>query len=260
MLTTLILGLGVGLVLGLTGAGGGVLAVPALVFSQGWTVAQAAPVGLLAVTGAALLGTVEGFMRGQVRYRAALVMALAGIPLAPLGLAAAQRAPASFLFGLFAVTLLVVAVRLLRPTAAGALNQAPAQIDPQTGRLKWTSRVALMLGGVGALAGFLTGLLGVGGGFILVPALRKLTNIGMHGLVATSLMVITLVGGAGIATALWHDIPLPVAIALPFIAATAVGMTGGRLLVRRFHPQHVQRLFALLVIGVALLMFYRAFV
>ncbi len=69
MLTVLVLGLCVGIVLGLTGAGGGILAVPALVFSQGWTVAQAAPIGLLAVTGAAMVGAGEGFYHKLVRYR-----------------------------------------------------------------------------------------------------------------------------------------------------------------------------------------------
>ena len=65
-------GLAIGTLLGLTGAGGGILAVPALMASQGWTVAQAAPVGLLAVTLAALVGTVEGLFKRIVRYRAAL--------------------------------------------------------------------------------------------------------------------------------------------------------------------------------------------
>ena len=66
-------GLAIGTLLGLTGAGGGILAVPALMASQGWTVAQAAPVGLLAVTLAALVGTVEGLFKRIVRYRAALL-------------------------------------------------------------------------------------------------------------------------------------------------------------------------------------------
>ena len=72
MLTILILGLCVGIILGLTGAGGGILAIPALMFSQGWSVSQAAPIGLLAVTGAAIFGAVEGFIRKLVRYRAAI--------------------------------------------------------------------------------------------------------------------------------------------------------------------------------------------
>ncbi|MCP6726012.1 TSUP family transporter, partial [Klebsiella pneumoniae] len=65
---TLLLGALVGAVLGLTGAGGGILAVPALMASQGWSVQQAAPVALLAVAAGAALGAWEGWRRGEVRY------------------------------------------------------------------------------------------------------------------------------------------------------------------------------------------------
>ena len=71
-------GLVIGVLLGLTGAGGGILAVPALMTTQGWTVAQAAPVGLLAVTLSALVGTFEGLFKRIVRYRAALWIAQIG--------------------------------------------------------------------------------------------------------------------------------------------------------------------------------------
>ena len=81
----LLLGVLVGLVLGLTGAGGGMLAVPALVFGMGWTVAQAAPVALLAVAAAAWLGSIDGLRHGLARYRAALLMALAALPSTTLG-------------------------------------------------------------------------------------------------------------------------------------------------------------------------------
>ena len=78
-------GLAIGGLLGLTGAGGGILAVPALMASQGWTVAQAAPVGLLAVTLSAFVGTFEGLFKRIVRYRAALWIALISIPSARYG-------------------------------------------------------------------------------------------------------------------------------------------------------------------------------
>ena len=78
---TLILGIVVGAVLGLTGAGGGILAVPALVSGMGWSMQQAAPVALIAVAGGAALGAVEGLKKGLVRYKAALVMVISGLPL-----------------------------------------------------------------------------------------------------------------------------------------------------------------------------------
>ncbi len=258
MLTVLTLGLCVGIVLGLTGAGGGILAVPALVFSQGWTVAQAAPIGLLAVTGAAMLGTGEGFYYKLVRYRAAFLMALAGVPITPLGLAVAQRVSAHWLAALFGLTMLIVAVRLLKHTAERHEDTAPCHINPDTGRLQWTAKTVAIMTMIGAFTGFLTGLLGVGGGFVLVPALRKLTDISMHGIVATSLLVIALVGSGSIMVSVLQGNHFPMAVALPFIIATAMGMFFGRLLIRHLPQPVVQRLFAVLVIGVAGLMFYRA--
>jgi uncharacterized membrane protein YfcA len=77
MLISLILGALVGAVLGLTGAGGGILAVPALVVGFGWTMQQATPVALIAVAGSAAVGAIEGLRRGLVRYKAAVLMAVA---------------------------------------------------------------------------------------------------------------------------------------------------------------------------------------
>ncbi len=257
MLTILILGLLVGIILGLTGAGGGILAIPALMFSQGWSVAQAAPIGLLAVTSAAIVGAVEGFLRKLVRYRAAIWIAIMGIPMTPIGLYTAQLLPAHWLMTAFAITMLVVATRLLIPTAN---NEAypPCNLNPDTGRLHWTPSTVVILGGIGMLTGFLTGLLGVGGGFVLVPALRKATDISMHGIVATSLMVVALVGGSRIMFSLIQGDTFPLDVALPFIIACIIGMFSGRQLINLFKAQTVQRVFALSVIGVAMLMLFKA--
>lgn len=257
MLTILILGLLVGVILGLTGAGGGILAIPALVFSQGWSVAQAAPIGLLAVSGAAIVGTVEGFVRKLVRYRAAIWIALMGIPMTPAGLYVAQLLPSQWLMTAFAITMLVVAARLLMPNSNNETYH-PCNLNPDTGRLYWTPTTVVILGGIGMLTGFLTGLLGVGGGFVLVPALRKATNISMHGIVATSLMVIALVGSSGIISSLIQGHVFPLEVALPFILACIVGMFSGRQLINLFKAQTVQRVFALFVIGVAIMMLFKA--
>ena len=81
------LGAIIGAVLALTGAGGGILAVPLLVFGLGLSMVEAAPVGLLAVGLAAAVGAVLGLRRGLVRYRAALFIALIGMPGAAQGAA-----------------------------------------------------------------------------------------------------------------------------------------------------------------------------
>ena len=79
MIIVLLLGLTVGVILALTGAGGGILAVPLLVFGAGLSMAEAGPIGLLAVGLAATLGAVMGLKNGTVRYKAALLIATAGI-------------------------------------------------------------------------------------------------------------------------------------------------------------------------------------
>ncbi|MGN4152232.1 TSUP family transporter, partial [Burkholderia gladioli] len=107
MTIALILGALVGAVLGLTGAGGGILAVPALVAGLGWTIQQATPVALIAVAGSAAIGALEAFRRRLVRYRAALLMAAAGVPATSLGVRAAQALPQRLLLALFAAVMLV---------------------------------------------------------------------------------------------------------------------------------------------------------
>ncbi len=258
MILVVFLGAVVGGVLGLTGAGGGILAVPALVFGLGWSVAQAAPTALLAVTAAALVGATEGHWRGLVRYRAATVIALVGAGVTPVGLRVAQILPARWLLIIFALTMLGVALRLLHPQGGRPTQEPQCRINPETGRLHWTFASAFCLAGLGALTGFLTGLLGVGGGFVIVPALRRLTDISMHGIIATSLMVITLVGSGAVLASVIHGHLLPLRVAMPFLAATAAGMLLGRLSAHRFSHEHLQRLFAGVLVIVAASMLIKA--
>ena len=99
MALSLILGILVGGVMGVTGAGGGILAVPALVGGLGWTVQQAAPVALIAVASGASIGALDGLRRGQVRYRAAILMAVVGIPCTSPGLQLAHSLSPQWLAG-----------------------------------------------------------------------------------------------------------------------------------------------------------------
>ncbi|AJY18629.1 sulfite exporter TauE/SafE family protein [Burkholderia multivorans] len=258
MLVSLLLGGCVGAVLGLTGAGGGILAVPALVVGMGWPMQQATPVALVAVAGSAALGALEGFRRGLVRYRAALLMAVAGVPLTTLGARLAHVLPQRVLLALFALTMLIVATRLLRqalrqPTADAQVSPlCVGRVNPDTGRLVWSWPVGLALASTGAVTGLMTGLLGVGGGFVIVPMLRKFTNVSMHGIVATSLMVIALVGTGGVFATLAAGTHAAIDVMLWFTVATALGMAAGRGASRHLSARHVQAGFATVLVCVAL--------
>ena len=263
MLTSLILGVLVGAVLGLTGAGGGILAVPALVVGMGWTMQQAAPVALIAVAGGAAIGAAEGFRRKLVRYKAAILMAVSGVPVTSVGIRMAQALPQRTLLALFSTVMLIVAARLyLQARKAGDGDPAESvrlgRLNPETGRFVWTWSTAAVLGAIGALTGFMTGLLGVGGGFVIVPMLRRFTNLSMHGIVATSLLVIALVGLGGVVSAVVHGAALPVGLTSLFTLATAVGMLVGRQASTRLSARHVQIGFSIVLVVVALGLFAKA--
>jgi uncharacterized membrane protein YfcA len=257
MLTSLLLGALVGAILGLTGAGGGILAVPALVAGMSWPIQQATPVALIAVAGSAAIGALEAFRRKLVRYRAALFMAAAGVPLTSVGVRLAHAFPPRLLLALFAAVMLVVAMRLLwqarqRGHSDGHDSRlCVGRVNPDTGRLIWSWSTGLVLAATGALTGLMTGLLGVGGGFVIVPMLRKFTNVSIHGVVATSLMVIALVGSGGVIATILSGTPLPLELTLLFSVTTAAGMVAGRKVSHRLSALHVQVGFAVALIFVA---------
>lgn len=250
-------GLAIGGLLGLTGAGGGILAVPALMASQGWTVAQAAPVGLLAVTLSALVGTFEGLFKRIVRYRAAFWIALISIPSARYGVNLAGIVSPVWLTMAFSLVMLIVAYRIFFNKVNDHENP-PCKVNQTTGRLIWNVKTASFLAGIGVVAGLLTGLLGVGGGFVIVPALRKFTDLDMRSIVATSLMIIFLIGGVSITAHVLDGFQYPVSVTLTFVLACIVGMLIGRSLMHRIESNRVQKIFATTVIGVAVYLIYSA--
>lgn len=252
-------GLVIGVLLGLTGAGagGGILAVPALMASQGWTVAQAAPVGLLAVTLSALVGTFEGLFKRIVRYRAALWIALISIPSARYGVHLADIVSPVWLTLAFSLVMLIVAYRIFFNKVTDHGN-APCKVNQTTGRLIWNVKTASFLAGIGVVAGLLTGLLGVGGGFVIVPALPKFTDLDMRSIVATSLMIIFLIGGVSISAHVLDGFQYPVSVTLTFVLACIVGMLIGRSLMQRIDSNKVQKIFATTVVGVAMYLIYSA--
>jgi uncharacterized membrane protein YfcA len=260
-LTAAALGCLIGLVLAFTGAGGGILAIPLLVLGMHLPVQQAAPVGLAAVGIASAVGSLLGLREGVVRYRAAALIGLLGIIAAPIGVALAQRLPSRPLLAAFALVMAWVAWRMLRPPIALAEamppSASPCRVNTASGRIIWTSSCARALAATGALSGLLSGLLGVGGGFVIVPALTRHTDLDIRHVQATSLAVIALVSVSGLAAAAWHG-SLDWAIALPFAGGATVALLIGRHWAQALPDIHLQRAFAWVSLAVAMLMLARA--
>ncbi|KAB0546480.1 sulfite exporter TauE/SafE family protein [Pseudomonas argentinensis] len=264
MITIILLGLLVGVILALTGAGGGILAVPLLVFVMGLDIAEAGPIGLLAVGLAASLGAAMGLRDGIVRYKAALLVAVAGIFCSPIGLWVAQRLPNRPLMGIFALVLLYIAWLTWRRTQALPQGRSafmakppPCQLDVNRGKLNWTGPCAWALTLSGLVAGALSGLLGVGGGFVLVPALQRYTNLTAQSVLATSLAVIALISAAGVAASSVAG-HLDWRLATPFCLGALAGMLGGRIVAGKLSGTALQRGFALVSAAVAAALLIKA--
>lgn len=258
------MGCGVGVVLALTGAGGGILAVPLLVFGLHMSLVQAAPVGLMAVGLAAAVGALLGLREGLVRYRAAAIIGLTGMAVAPLGVQLAHALPNAPLTIAFSLVLAWVALRSWRQSrvpAAVEQSTAPArcricELDPACGRLRLVAPCILALAGTGALSGLLSGLLGVGGGFVIVPMMAWISNVPMKGIVATSLAVIAMVSVGGVAGAVSNG-GLDWSVAVPFAAGAMVALLAGRHLGKRLAGPHLQRAFGATAGAVAVLLLVR---
>lgn len=263
MISMLLLGLVVGILMGLTGAGGGVLAVPGLMLVMDWEVVQAAPLAMFSVMLSAGIGAIGALRQGLVRYRAAILMAAAAMPFSSLGVQLAQGLAPLLLNALFAVILLYIAARQMSGCISGDVttgedNEAAlCRVDSQTGRLAWSWTTGFVIAAIGVVSGFLTGLLGVGGAFFMVPMLRRLTDISLQGVIATVLLVMALVSAGSLMFVGLHGVSIPVSMALPFVLAAVLGMLLGRVLIRRLSARVLQCSFGGLVLVVGLLVAFR---
>ena len=255
----IVLGVIVGLIMALTGAGGGILAVPLLIFATGLTVAQAGPVGLLAVGMSAGLGATLGLRTGTVRYRAAFLMAAAGVLCSPIGIWLASQFNEDVMSALFSTVLMFVAYRIFKQSHHDLVleqeketgHSLPCNLDADKKRLVWTKPCGRALAMFGSCAGLLSGLLGVGGGFVIVPALQRYTDLTMNSVVATSLAVIALVSLSGVVASTLHG-GMNWSVALPFCGGALTGMLLGRLIAKHLAGPQLQTAFAMVAALVAL--------
>lgn len=204
----------VGLTLGLFGGGGSILTVPLLVYLAGVPAKSAIAMSLFVVGVTSMVSAVGHARAGRIRWKTGLVFGLAGMAGAYGGGLIGPHLPAAVLLAGFALMMLATAVAMIRGRRAP--EHAPAREDLPI----------LHVIGEGVVVGLVTGLVGAGGGFLVVPALVLLGGMPMSMAVATSLVVIAMKSFAGLAGYL-QTVPVDWATALPVTAAAVVGGVAG---------------------------------
>ncbi|MER6425938.1 sulfite exporter TauE/SafE family protein [Streptomyces sp. NPDC001137] len=241
LILALIAGAVVGLALGALGGGGSVLAVPALIYLLGFTPAAATTASLIIVTATSLTALYAHARTGNVRWKAGALFAAAGLLPAAAAGAAASRLPQPVLTAAFAAIAALAAVKMLRPSRTA------------TGRAAGEARPA-KAAGTGVGLGALTGLLGVGGGFLAVPALVTVLAFEMQAAVGTSLLVISANALASLVTRGATTSGVNWAVIGPFTGAAILGAWDGKRLAANVTGTLLQRTFAVVLLAVAAFM------
>ena len=244
MIAALGLGAVIGLLLGLLGGGGSILAVPALIYGAGIPLAAAVPTSLLVVGISSATAVVPRLRTGQVQWRIAGVFAVTGAGAAFAG-ATVNRLlnPRLVLLG-FAGLMIVAGLRMLREhTTIGGDCALPG------GGVNWRGCLPKAIA-AGITVGLLTGLFGVGGGFLIIPALVLLLGLPMSVAVATSLVIIVTNSLAGFAAHI-GDAHIDYPIAAAFTLAAVAGSLPAARLASRLPAERLRHWFAYLVFAVA---------
>ena len=242
MIAALALGLLVGIVLGFVGGGGSIIAVPALVYGVGLSPAEAIPTSLLVVGVSSLAALIPRF-RGGINWPVVLLVGAAGIPAAWGGTAVGRLLDPNILMLAFAAIMVIAGIRMLTRTTE-------SEGSCSTGPTRAFRTCAPKAVAVGILVGFLTGLLGVGGGFLITPALTLFLGLRTKQAVGSSLAIIVINSAAGFgahAAGFTIEWPTVLAFAVPAVLGSLVAAR----FARRLKDKHVRISFAVLIFGVA---------
>ena len=252
------LGLLIGLVIGGLGGGGGVLTVPVLVYVLGLSAQDATTSSVIIVGTSAVVGALARIRCRGIEWRTAIGFGVVGIPAAYLGTLMNHLAGQSILLLVFAAITLVAAVAMVLKgddgcdeTGAGvaagldrgARPGTALAVRPATGRRSVSS---LTFVACAVVAGFLTGFLGVGGGFLVVPALVIVLRMPMSTAVGTSLVIIVLNAASSLVSRI-GAIDLDYRVVVPFTLAAVVGTLLGKRIAGRFSGAVLTRAFAVML-------------
>ena len=246
-----LLALLVGFVLGLLGGGGSVLTVPILIYVLHVPVKPAIAASLCVVGIVAFIGFLAHARQRTVATRVALVFGPFAVVAAYIGARLSKFLAPRVQLVLFALIGLAGSVMMLR----GARKMA-GKSDNTEYHFNTDTRTVGLLALEGILVGLLTGLIGVGGGFLIVPALVFVARLPMRLAIGTSLLVITMNAMSGFAGYLGH-VAIDWALIGWFSAVAAIGAIIGTMISKRVPQRNLKQVFAVLLIGVSLYVLYR---
>ena len=244
-----ILAVFIGMAVGLLGGGGSILTTPLLIYVVGFDAKQAIAASLFVVGVTSIFGLISHARAGRVVWRIGLIFGAAGMVGAFIGGQIGARLPSALLLAAFAVMMGVTAVAMIRgrKQVAGKAH-------------KGLPVVRILLDGL--VVGFVTGLVGAGGGFLVVPALALLAGLAMPKAVATSLLVVAMKSFAGLAgyifvfgqgsfVSLNPQTQINWSVTLLITAAAIVGALIGSAVVGRIHPDKLRKAFGYFVLVMA---------
>ena len=245
-----ILAIGIGLTVGVLGSGGSILTTPLLVYLVGFDAKQAITASLLVVAVTSSFGLIGHARAGRVIWRTGLIFGGAGMVGAFIGGQIGQHLPGSLLLAAFSIMMGLTAVAMIRG------RKKVKGHGPHAG----LPLFRILLDGL--VVGFVTGLVGAGGGFLVVPALALLGGLPMPNAVATSLLVVAMKSFAGFFGYLLEfgngslvslnpqtEIDWPVTLIIT--AGAVIGALLGSRFVGRIHPDKLRKAFGWFVLAMA---------
>jgi uncharacterized membrane protein YfcA len=251
------LGFLIGLSLGALGGGGSILAVPALVYAAGQTPKHATTTSLVLVAVTAVIGIVPHWRAGRVRLAAGTIFGLAGIGGSLLGSHWNKAADPNVLLLAFSGLMMIAAYGMWRrvrttrrPESLRSVGAAAAPTVPASSSVRIDTLTVIKVMSAGTVVGLLTGFFGVGGGFVIVPALVLALGFTMPEAIGTSLLVITINSAVALTTRLQAG-SIEWGTVIPFTVASLIGVVVGSRLASTRDSTSLQRWFVGLLVVVA---------
>ncbi len=260
MTVLLALGIVVGLLGGLTGLGGAVIALPVMLW-LGWSLPDAVPIVLSGTFLAAICSLIVLWGRVYVRYRLALLMAVASIPCVLLGQWLIRYTPASAAEAVLCLLLTMLGLMGIRraPARAKARFPHPITLNPRTGRLAWNVPAVVAAWVIGGAGGLSAGLFGLGGSFVIVPFLRTLSEFDARSVLATTLMTVALISGGALTTIALTTEGISGSNIAPYALGAMLGAFLGSRALMILPDLAIDSLLPALMVGLALMMGIRVF-